>query len=80
MTTDAQQTQSAPSGQAFAHARCACSELTEAVSEILGFSPSVKEHLHKSRIEFLKAIREVIDARIDRMSNAPQKGTRVAVE
>jgi len=75
-----QATQSTARDQAYSHARCACSEFTEAVSEILGFSPSVKEHLHNSRIEFLKAIREVIDARIDRLSNPPQKGTRVAVE
>ena len=78
--TEQQQTQSTARGPAYTHARCACSELTEAVSEILGFSPSVKEHLHNSRIEFLKAMREAIDAKIDRLSNAPQKGTRVAVE
>jgi hypothetical protein len=77
---DTQQTESTPTGQAFAHARCACSELTEAVSELFGFSPSVKQHLHNSRIEFLKALREVIDARIDRMSKQVPKGTKVAVE
>jgi len=78
--TDQQQTQSTARGPAYTHARCACSELTEAVSEILGFSPSVKQHLNNSRIEFLKAVREVIDSRIDHLSSAPQKGTRVAVE
>ena len=36
---DTQQTQSTPTGQAAAHARCACGELTEAISELLGFSP-----------------------------------------
>lgn len=77
---DTQQTQSTPTGQAFAHARCACGELTEAISELLGFSPSVKQHLHNSRIEFLKALREVIDSRIDRLSAQAQKGTKVAVE
>jgi hypothetical protein len=77
---DTQQTQSTATAQAFAHARCACSELTEAVSELLGFSPSVKQHLHNSRIEFLKALREVIDARIDHLSGQAQKGTKVAVE
>jgi hypothetical protein len=56
---DTQQTQSTPTGQAAAHARCACGELTEAISELLGFSPSVKQHLHNSRIEFLKALREM---------------------
>ena len=77
---DTQQTQSTAAGQAFTHARCACSELTEAVSELLGFSPSVRQHLHNSRIELLKALREVIDARIDRLSDQVQKGTKVAVE
>ena len=77
---DTQQTQSIPTGQAFAHARCACGELTEAISELLGFSPTVKQHLHNSRIEFLKALREVIDTRIDRLSSQAQKGTKVTVE
>ena len=77
---DTQQTQATASGQAYAHARCACGELTEAISELLGFSPSVKQHLHNSRSEFLKALREVIDARIDHLSGQSQKGTKVAVE
>jgi hypothetical protein len=77
---DTQQTQSTPTGQGFAHARCACGELTEAVSELLGFSPSVKQHLNNSRIEFLKALREVIDARIDHLSGQGPKGTKVVVE
>jgi hypothetical protein len=77
---DTQQTQSPPGGQAFAHARCACGELTEAVSELLGLSPSVKQHLHNSRIELLKALREVIDARINHLSRQVPKGTKVAVE
>lgn len=77
---DTQQTQETATGQAYAHARCACGELTEAISELLGFSPSVKQHLQNSRIEFLKALREVIDARIDHLSAQPQKGTKVAVE
>ena len=77
---DTQQTQSMPTGQAAAHAPCACGELTEAISELLGFSPSVKQHLHNSRIEFLKALREVIDARIDHLLGQAEKGTKVAVE
>ncbi len=77
---ETEQTQSTPAGQAAAHARCACGELTEAISELLGFSPSVKQHLHNSRIELLKALREVIDARIDHLSSQSQKGTKVAVE
>ena len=77
---DTQHTQETATGQAYAHARCACGELTEAISELFGFSPSVKRHLHNSRIEFLKALREVIDARIDNLSSQAQKGTKVTVE
>ncbi len=55
---ETQQT-STPSDQAVAHARCACGELTEAIS--------------------VKALREVIDARIDHLSGRAQKGTKVAV-
>lgn len=77
---DTQQTQQTATGQAYVHARCACGELTEAIAELLGLSPSVKQHLHNSRIEFLKALREVIDARINHLSAQAQKGTRVAVE
>lgn len=77
---ETEQRQSTPIGQAAAHARCACGELTDAISELLGFSPAVKRHLHNSRIEFLKALREVLDARIDHLSGQEQKGTKVAVE
>lgn len=70
---DTQQTQSPATSQAFAHARCACDELTEAVSELLGFSPAVKQHLHNSRIEFLKALREMIDARISHLAGQDPK-------
>jgi len=78
--TDQQQTPAEQVGQALNHARSACHELGEAVTQFLGVSPEVKQHLTNSRVEFLKAIREVIDARIEHLSNQPQKGTRVAVE
>jgi len=78
--TEQQQSAAESVGQAFNHARCACNELADAVTQFLGVSPQVKEHLTNSRIEFLKAVREVINARIDHLSNQPQKGTKVAVE
>jgi len=78
--TEQQQTAAASFGSAFNHARSACHELGEAVTQFLGVSPEVKQHLTNSRVEFLKAIREVIDSRIEHLSNQPQKGTRVAVE
>jgi len=40
----------------------------------------VKQHLANSRVEFLKAIRQVIDDRIEHLSAQGQKGTKVAVE
>jgi len=75
---DAPQTQTTPN--AAAHEQCPCREIAETVREFLGVSPAVKEHLNNSRVEFLKAIREMINARIEHLSTQPQKGTRVAVE
>ncbi|HUI83692.1 MAG TPA: hypothetical protein VL240_05685 [Candidatus Binatia bacterium] len=60
--------------------RCPCREIAQAVRECLGISPAVREHLANSRIEFLKAIRQVIDDRIQHLSTQGQKGTKVAVE
>ena len=48
--------------------------------EFLGISPAVRQHLANSRIEFLKAIREVINERIDHLSSQGQPGTKVTVE
>jgi hypothetical protein len=50
------------------------------VKGYLSFSPAVREHLANSRIEFLKAIRAVIDARIEHLSGTGQRGTKVVVE
>jgi hypothetical protein len=46
----------------------------------LGVSPEVRRHLANSRIEFLKAIREVIDERIEQLSKPVQQGTKIRVE
>jgi hypothetical protein len=46
----------------------------------LGVSPQVRRHLSNSRIEFLKAIREVIDERIEHLSKPEQHGTKIPVE
>jgi hypothetical protein len=78
--TDQEQTPAAAVTQAYTHARCACHELADAVTQFLGVSPEVKQHLTNSRVEFLKAVREVINQRIEHLSTQPQKGTRVAVE
>jgi hypothetical protein len=48
--------------------------------ECFHVSPAVREHLANSRIEFLKAIRGVIDSRIERLSHSGPRGAKIAVE
>ena len=38
------------------------------------------EHFRKSRIEFLKGIRTVLDERIEHLGRTPHKGMRVEVD
>jgi hypothetical protein len=59
---------------------CPCREIVDTVREFLGVSPAVRQHLANSRVEFLKAIREVLNERIEHLSSQGQKGTKVAVE
>jgi hypothetical protein len=63
-----------------AYERCVCNQIFDHVRDCLGVSPAVKQHLANSRVEFLKAIREVIDERIERLSTKGQQGTKIAVE
>jgi len=60
--------------------RCLCREVVDAVRDSLGISPAVRQHLANSRIEFLKALRQVIDDRIQHVAAREQKGTKVAIE
>jgi hypothetical protein len=62
------------------HERCLCYEVLDLFRSRLGVSPRVKQHLANSRIELLKAIREVIDERIEHLSKPAQQGTRIRVE
>jgi hypothetical protein len=39
-----------------------------------------QEHFRNARIEVLKGIRSMLDARIDRLSQPARKGTKVTVE
>ena len=59
---------------------CLCREIVNHFREALGVSPKVKEHFTNSRIEFLKGIRAVIDGRIEHLSKAGPRGTKIAVE
>lgn len=69
-----------PAGEQSAQTRCVCHEFFDHVREVIGVSPEVKQHLANSRVEFLKAVRSVIDERIERLSRQRQPGTKVAVE
>jgi hypothetical protein len=76
-----QQQASQSSGSAGAtHERCPCYEVMDFIKTRLGVSPAVRQHLSNSRVEFLKAIRSMIDERIDHLSRAGQQGTKIAVE
>jgi len=63
-----------------AHGPCPCREFVDTVREFLGISPAVRQHLTNSRVELLKALREILDARIEHLSSHAPKGTKVAVE
>lgn len=60
--------------------RCLCREVVDNIGKFFDVPPAVREHLANSRVEFLKAIRAVIDQRIERLSSASQHGSRIAVE
>jgi len=67
-------------GESVAYEPCPCRELLNGVRELLGISPAVRQHLANSRVEFLKAVRQVIDDRIEHLSAQARPGTKVAVE
>jgi hypothetical protein len=75
-----QQTNQSTTGKGVTHERCLCFEVLDLFRARLGVSPRVGQHLANSRVEFLKAIREVIDERIEHLSKAGQQGTKIPVE
>jgi len=44
------------------------------------WSDATSNHFRNSRVEFLKGVRSILDARIARLSREHQKGTHVVVE
>jgi hypothetical protein len=61
--------------------RCVCREAMDWWMDMFGVrSQAARQHLRNSRIEFLKAVRSVIDDRIDHLSSRGQQGTTVNVE
>jgi hypothetical protein len=75
-----QQTNQSTTSKGVTHERCLCFEVLDLFRARLGVSPRVEQHLANSRVEFLKAIREVIDERIEHLSKAGQQGTKIPVE
>ena len=67
-------------GEQVVYEPCPCREVVNALRELLGISPVVRQHLANSRVEFLKAVRQVIDERIEHLSSQGQQGTKVTVE
>jgi hypothetical protein len=72
--------QQSSGGAGATHERCPCYEVMDFIKTRLGVSPAVRQHLSNSRVEFLKAIRSVIDERIEHLSKAGQQGTKIPVE
>jgi len=73
-----QESQSTARSQA--HEPCPCREIVDTVRDCLGVSAAARQHLANSRVEFLKALREMLNARIEHLSGEAPKGTKVAVE
>ena len=69
-----------PTSDQVTYERCPCQEIVDTVREYLGISPAVRKHLANSRVEFLKAIREILNERIAHLSSQGQKGTKITVE
>ncbi len=66
--------------QPVAQERCLCREIVDSFREQFHVPAEVQEHFKNSRIEFLKAIRAMIDSRIEKLSSASQRGAKIAVE
>jgi len=60
--------------------RCLCREAIDRFEELFHIPGETRQHMRNSRIEFLKAIRSLIDDRIAHLSSTAQQGTKVSVE
>jgi hypothetical protein len=60
---------------------CICSTIAAHIIDALGItSEEAREHVRNARVEMLKAMRAIIDERINHLSQTATKGTKVAVE
>jgi hypothetical protein len=75
-----EQTTSQPAAERV-YERCLCREAIDRFEDLFHIrSDEARTHLRNSRVEFLKAIRSLIDDRIAHLSSASQQGTKVSVE
>lgn len=62
---------------------CLCQGAGPALSDLvkrLGPPEEARRHFDAARLEFLKGLRALLDARIDHFSKAKQKGEKISVE
>lgn len=60
---------------------CICRAVAAHIIDALGItSEEAREHVRNARVEMLKAMRAIIDERINHLSQTASKGTKVAVE
>ncbi|HUO35930.1 MAG TPA: hypothetical protein VMU43_13140 [Candidatus Acidoferrum sp.] len=81
--SEQQGTQQSAAGQGStgqARERCVCNEVFDHLQDAFGVSPAVRQHLANSRIELLKAVRTVLDEKIERLSKRGERGATIAVE
>lgn len=63
------------------HETCICREIGAHLTAVFGAgSEEAWNHVRNARVEMLKAVRSIIDARIEHLSGTEHKGTRVTVE
>ena len=62
---------------------CLCQGAGPALSELLrrlGPPPAARRHVDTARLEFLKGLRAVLDARIEQCSKPRARGEKISVE
>ncbi len=62
---------------------CLCQGIGPAMSDFLqrfGPPPEARQHFEAARVEFLKGLRALLDARIEQCSKARTKGEKINVE
>jgi hypothetical protein len=71
----------ATAGEVPRHETCICREIGAHLTAIFGIgSEETWNHVRNARVEMLKAVRSIIDERIEHLSGTEHKGTKVTVE